>query len=65
MDKIYSYGFSYGEVDLIYIKEICKRMDTSDTIWYLNDFDNEKIKEYKKIIKGCGSRGKITTFYTD
>ena len=40
-------------------------MDTSDTIWYLNDFDNGKIKKYKKIIKGCGSRGKITTFYID
>ncbi|CCL08518.1 conserved hypothetical protein [Clostridioides difficile CD002] len=60
IDKIYSFGFSFSEVDLIYIRKICKTIETKDIIWYINDFD--KNKNYRAIIKGCGFKGKFSTF---
>lgn len=32
INKIYSYGFSFGDVDKIYIKEICNRIRTNNVI---------------------------------
>lgn len=64
--KIYSYGFSYGKVDLIYIEKICKEINTSNVVWYFNDFDSEaEIKKYIEIIKKSGFRGKISTFHIE
>lgn len=60
---IYSYGFSFSNVDLVYIKDICKSLDTSKIIWHLSDFDKkEKILEFKRKIIGCGFKGHFTTF---
>ena len=64
--KIYSYGFSYGKVDLIYIEKICKEIDTSNVVWYFNDFDSKtEIKKYIEIIKKSGFRGKTNTFHIE
>ena len=66
IDKIYSYGFSYGQVDLIYIEKICKKINTLNVVWYFNDFNSEvEIKKYKEIIKRSGFRGKISTFHIE
>ena len=63
MKEIYSYGFSFSEVDLPYIKHICNCLDTSNITWFLNNFDNEdKINEFKQIISKCGFKGKFDTF---
>lgn len=35
--EVYSIGFSFADVDLIYIKEICRKLSV-DAVWYLNDF---------------------------
>lgn len=60
---IYSYGFSFSNVDLIYIKDICNSLDTSKVIWHLSDFDSkEKILEFKRKIIKCGFKGQFTTF---
>lgn len=60
---IYSYGFSFANVDLIYIKDICKSLDTSKIIWHLSNFDSkEKIVEFKEKIIECGFKGDFTTF---
>ena len=49
--KIYSYGFSYGNVDLPYIVEICRHIDTHNATWYFNDFSSDyEIKKYEKIV---------------
>lgn len=63
IENIYSYGFSFSEVDLPYINEICFRLDTSQMTWYLNDYEEEVVrKEYKKKIRKCGFKGKFDTF---
>ncbi len=59
-DKIYSFGFSFSEVDLIYIKKICKSIKTEDVTWYINDYDENK--GYRHIIKACGFKGEISVF---
>lgn len=59
--KIYSFGFSFGDVDLIYIKEICKRL-SKDTTWYLNTFYSHLHNDFKKKIVDCGFKGKFGTY---
>lgn len=64
VDEIYSFGFSFEKVDLPYIEEICRRIDTSGIIWYQNDYDNKPELAWKrKQIKSCGFKGKFSTFH--
>ena len=60
VDKIYSYGFSFSEVDLPYIRKICESIETENVVWYINDHDKGKC--YRSIIKGCGFKGKFSEF---
>ncbi len=63
IDKIYFYGFSFSEVDQVYLKEICNRVDTSNVECYLNSFHNHNTRnEYAKIFKKCGFLGTFFTF---
>lgn len=62
LEVVYSMGFSFGDVDLIYIKEICKRV-SDDTEWYLNDYDPSVIPQFKRCLRTCGFKGKIDTFH--
>ncbi|MGO2566166.1 MAG: bacteriophage abortive infection AbiH family protein [Brochothrix thermosphacta] len=62
VDSIYSYGFSFGEVDLIYIKEIISQLDSEKIIWYLNEYDKEQHVEFQKIIRSCGFIGSFSVF---
>lgn len=61
VDEIYSYGFSFSDVDLVYIKEICHSSPTQGIVWYINDFNN-KFEIYKENIMGCGFKGKFRKF---
>lgn len=64
IDKVYSYGFSFSKVDEVYIREICKKLSTSNVTWYLNDFDcEEQRNEYIEIIKSCGFMGDFGTYH--
>ncbi|WP_312151027.1 bacteriophage abortive infection AbiH family protein [Paenibacillus odorifer] len=66
VDRIYSFGFSFSEVDQVYIQEICRRLLTNDVTWVLNDFDREEEREkYRKVIKSCGFRGKFETYHVE
>ncbi|WP_369361794.1 AbiH family protein [Priestia megaterium] len=61
--KVYSHGFSFSEVDLPYIEEICKKIKTENITWYLNDFNDEEEREmYKEKIKKCGFKGEFEIF---
>ncbi|TKH11864.1 hypothetical protein FC678_11030, partial [Peribacillus simplex] len=40
--NIYSYGFSFSNVDLPYIKEIINTLNTENVTWYLSDYDYEE-----------------------
>lgn len=63
---IYSYGFSFSEVDLPYIRDICKAIDTSKIVWHLSDFDSMETREkYKHRIVECGFSGEFTIFSID
>lgn len=44
--EIYSFGFSFSEVDTIYLREIFRRIDTKYVIFYLNDFEKKKNRMY-------------------
>lgn len=61
VSNIYSYGFSFSNVDQIYITEICKYIK-NNVIWFLNNYDKEKNAEFKKIIEECGFKGTFNTF---
>ncbi|WP_419748869.1 bacteriophage abortive infection AbiH family protein [Clostridium perfringens] len=62
VDEIYSYGFSFSDVDLIYIKEICNTSPTENIVWYINDYDSAKFDVFKEKIIGCGFNGKFDMF---
>lgn len=63
IEKVYSYGFSYGKADLIYVQEIVKFL-SRNVIWYLNSFDdaNARNKVFEYSIRTCGFRGSFDRF---
>lgn len=63
--EIYSYGFSFSDVDMIYIKKICSDVDTDNVIWYLNDFglDDAKKSQIEEKIYQAGFNGKFGVPY--
>ena len=62
VDQIYSYGFSYGEVDQPYIRKICESIPLNCE-WYINSFPDKKQKEtFKSIINNCGYKGIVKEF---
>jgi len=56
--KIYSYGFSFSDVDKIYIEQICKQLSSSKVTWYLNRRDSS----YQRTIRACGYKGEFSTY---
>lgn len=62
VNSIYSYGFSFSDVDLVYIKEIVSNIDTSGMTWYLQAYQRKDHDRYKKIIKDCGFIGSFSEF---
>lgn len=60
---MYSYGFSFSDVDRFYLKKLFAMIDTSNSYFYLNDYDNQiKRNEYSVILKKCGFRGIVSKF---
>lgn len=56
--RIYSFGFSYGNVDLPYIKNIVKKIDDIEQVeWFLNSYDSEQNNEVENKIRACGFTG--------
>jgi hypothetical protein len=65
--NIYSYGFSFGEVDMPYIEKIFDNIgDTSDITWFFNDFKIEEARTlYERKIRKVGFNGKFDTFHIE
>jgi len=58
--EMYSFGFSFSEVDRIYLKEIFRRINTKNVVFHLNDFETkEKQDEYINVLIDCGFEGEI------
>lgn len=63
VENIYSYGFSFSEVDLPYIEEICKVLETEKVTWHLSGYDCKKRRScFIKRIKQCGFKGTFEIF---
>lgn len=59
LDKVYSYGFSYGEVDGVYIKRIISSI-LPDSVWYFTEFeakDSEALSIKKIKLRNYGFKG--------
>ena len=65
VESVYSYGFSFSDVDLVYIEEICKHMNTKEVIWYLNSYDDKRNFAFKERIKKCGFCGSFDVIQYD
>lgn len=64
IDKVYSYGFSYGKVDSVYIKRIISNISPK-AIWYFTEFESNdssalRIKKIK--LRKYGFKGEFGTF---
>lgn len=62
LNKVYSFGFSFSEVDRIYIEELCKRVNTESVIWYLHSRSSGARRSFESIIRKCGFKGQFSTF---
>jgi len=56
--KIYSSGFSFSDVDMVYINELCKYINPIDLTWYFNKYDWEKNPSYIQKINELGFKAK-------
>ncbi len=67
--EIYTFGFSFSDVDMPYIKKICsvfeKKIRTKEMTWYLSDYNSiiERIGFRIKLRKS-GFKGKIVKYKT-
>lgn len=52
--EIYSFGFSFSDVDVVYINEICKCLPSHDSTWYFNTYDSENNAKFLELIKSKG-----------
>ncbi len=59
IEEIYSIGFSFTDIDLFYIRKLCKLVDTENIIWHLAKYDGDKNCLYKQKIIDCGFKGKF------
>ncbi len=65
IDCVYSYGFSYGRPDSVYIKEIIKRISPQAT-WYFTEFEasNSEALRIKKIkLRNYGFKGNFGVYH--
>ena len=59
---VYSIGFSYSCVDLVYIEKICRIAGSRISKWVLNDYDCEcKRKQFEERIRKYGYTGEFGT----
>ena len=64
IDKVYSYGFSYGKVDRVYMKAIISKI-SPEAIWYFTEHEAEspEILKRKKIkLRRYGFKGTFDLF---
>ena len=64
IDAVYSYGFSFSQVDSIYVKKIVDKLSSNCT-WYFTHFESENLEQMriKKIkLRRYGYKGKFAIF---
>lgn len=63
--KIYSYGFSFSEVDMVYLEEISRYVDTKRVRWYFNPFDWKNNRNNIKKVKDLGFKVRLCRRWKD
>lgn len=64
IDKVYSYGFSYGAVDSIYIKLIINKI-SPNAVWHFTSYeakDSKSLRIKKTKIRRYGFKGSFSVF---
>ena len=60
IDSVYSIGFSYSCVDLVYIEKICRIAGSKISKWVFDTFRNEYLnKHFDEHVRNCGYTGKF------
>ena len=57
--EIYSYGFSFSEVDMVYLKKISRIIDVKKVGWYFNQYDWINNQENVEKVKKLGFRVRV------
>lgn len=63
--RIYSYGFSFSNVDMIYLEEICRHINPSKVRWYFNKYDWQNNKECIERVRNLGFKIRISHRWKD
>lgn len=63
VEEIYSYGFSFSDVDMEYITVIGRLVDLGKVVWYLNKYDAENNPDYKDRIAELGFKVEETNIW--
>ena len=64
VDKVYSYGFSYGKVDGVYIKRLINNI-SPEAVWYFTEFeakDSEALRIKKIKLRNYGFKGTFDVY---
>ena len=59
IEEIYSVGFSFSEVDMVYIQELCQYIDPKSVKWYFDTYDSENNKTYMDRVRELGFQTEI------
>jgi len=67
VDNIYSYGFSFSNVDMPYISEVCRSIrDATNAVWHFNNYNIENNRmAYEGKLRGSGFKGRFDVFHAD
>ena len=52
--RIYSSGFSFSDVDMVYIEKLCEYINPQNVTWYFNTYDAAENSKYLDKIKKLG-----------
>lgn len=63
--KIYSYGFSFSNVDMIYLEEICKHIEPNKVRWYFNKYDWKNNQDSVNKVRNLGFKIRISRRWKD
>ena len=61
IDKVYSYGFSYGKVDSVYIKRIIKSI-SPNAVWLFTAYEVQDRETLKIKLRNYGFKGTFDVY---
>lgn len=62
IEEIYSYGFSFSNVDLVYLEEIFKYIKTENVTWYIHKYNEPELKKITVLLKSLNFNGLVDVF---